>query len=352
VTSPIAQKLLRWYSSRQRYLPWRQRPIPYRVWVAEIMAQQTRLESMLPYYRRWLRRFPTIKSLAKAREQDVLSLWEGLGYYSRARNLRKAARIVAKEHGGRLPSTFEELLALPGIGRYTAGAIASLAFGADVPAVDGNAIRVLARVFNVQLIASSSAAQARFWSLAVEHLPPGQAAAYNQAVMDLGAEICTPRNPQCTICPLKRNCLAKALNVQEQRPVKSQTKSVPVRHLAALVIRDGNRVLVEQRPGRGLLAGMWAFPNAPVKNAGLRRSRAQRLLRDLGFPSGLAQHLGDFEHKYSHFTARVCAFHIALNGSKPAIRSERKYKWVSINKLDMFPMGKLDRTIAKALRLL
>lgn len=347
--SLIARKLLRWYSSRQRNLPWRLRPVPYRVWVAEIMAQQTRLESMLPYYRRWLRRFPTLKSLATASEQDVLSLWEGLGYYSRARNLRTAAQIVVKEHGGKLPSTVEGLMELPGIGRYTAGAIASLAFGADAPAVDGNAIRVLARVFNVELPADSSAAQARFWALAAEHLPHGQAAAYNQALMDLGAEICMPRNPQCAVCPLQKPCLAYALNVQEERPVKSQVKAVPVRHLTAVVIQHRSRVLLEQRPARGLLAGMWAFPSAPVKSGRGATAGARRLLENLGFQSGLAQSLGDFEHHYSHFTARLRAFHL-VNDSRPTVRGDRICKWISIKKLATIPMGKLDRTIARALQ--
>jgi A/G-specific adenine glycosylase len=349
MSSPIAKKLLRWYSSRQRDLPWRRRPRPYAVWVAEVMAQQTRLETMLPYYRRWMRRFPSIGALARSSEHEVLLLWEGLGYYSRARNLRRAVQQVVREFGGRLPRTAEALRRLPGIGRYTAGAIASLAFGADEPAVDGNAIRVLARVFNVKLPAGSSAAQARFWALAALHLPPGHAAAYNQALMDLGAEICTPRRPQCAACPLRNDCRARALGIQERRPVKVKPKAVPTHHFAAAVIGQGGRVLVVQRPAAGLLGSLWEFPN--VRLSGARSSTAtyrRALKKDLGFALPPGQHLGDFAHQYSHFTAQLRAFHTSLNGSRPRIGSQRVFKWVPLARLKELPMGKLDRRIAEA----
>jgi A/G-specific adenine glycosylase len=193
VKSKIAKNLLRWYGSRRRSLPWRDNPKPYPVWVAEIMAQQTRLESMLPYYKRWMKRLPNVKALAAAKERDVLSLWEGLGYYTRARNLRKAAQVIVKEHAGRVPADFEALGNLPGIGPYTAGAIASLAFGLDRPAVDGNAIRVLARVFDVGLPAESGPAKKLFWQLAAEHLPRGQAAEYKsvrRAALNVALALC------------------------------------------------------------------------------------------------------------------------------------------------------------------
>lgn len=348
--SAIANKLLRWYATRRRNLPWREHPKPYAVWVAEIMAQQTRLESVLPFYWRWMQRFPTVRALANAKEQQVLSLWEGLGYYSRARNLRLAAQIVMSEHGGKLPRTADALMKLPGIGRYTAGAIASLAFGADVPAVDGNAMRVLARVFNVNLPMDGFAAQRRFWALAAEHLPRGRAADYNQALMDLGAEICTPRGPKCSACPLRRECRAKHLGIQEQRPVKGEIKSVPVRHLVAAIVQQGDRVLVLQRPARGLLAGMWGFPTATVTNTRRAKAGLRRALRELDIDPISERHLGDYEHQYSHFTARLRAYHVPLNGSRPGIQSEQAYRWIAVKRLGELPMGKLDRTIAKALR--
>jgi A/G-specific adenine glycosylase len=351
VKPKIAKNLLGWYGSRRRSLPWRDNPKPYAVWVAEIMAQQTRLETMLPYYKRWMKRFPNVKALAAAKENDVLFLWEGLGYYTRARNLRKAAQVIMKEHGGRIPKDFAALSALPGIGAYTAGAIASLAFGMDKPAVDGNAIRVLARVFDVHLPADSGAAKKRFWELAAEHLPRGQAAEYNQALMDLGAKVCTPRNPKCDTCPLRKECRACALGIQEQRPVRTAGAQIPVRKFAAAVIRRNGRVLLVQRPTNGLLGGMWEFPNIAlsspkqVKNV-LRRS----LISELGLALTMGELLGQYEHTYSHFHAHLQVYNAPTNGKLPKVRSDLKHLWVQINRLSRLPMGKLDRNIAMSLQ--
>ncbi len=348
--SPIAKKLLRWYAAQKRSLPWRVDPQPYAVWVAEIMAQQTRLESMLPYYKRWMRRYPSVRTLARSTEQDVLTLWEGLGYYSRGRNLRRAAQVIMKQHGGHLPSTVEELRQLPGIGAYTAGAIASVAFGVDAPAVDGNAVRVLSRVFDVALPATSAPGQKLFWVLAAEHLPAGRAADYNQALMDLGAQICKPRQPRCGVCPLRTECRAAALGIQAQRPVKVRAQRSPRRHYAAGVVQQRGRVLVMQRPPVGLLAGMWEFPNAPLRgrrgaNAALRKE----LKQSLGLALPFKTRLGEFEHTYSHFSVLLQVFHHPLNGVRPKVNTQRKHRWLSIRQLGSLPMGKLDRRIADTL---
>src|SRR5512135_342672 len=202
----FASKLLRWYQEHGRVLPWRGEKAPYAVWVSEIMLQQTRVEAVIPYYRRWMERFPTVEVLARASERDVLRLWEGLGYYTRARNLRRAAQMVVERYGGQLPAEADELRKLPGIGRYTAGAIASIAFGGDEPALDGNIRRVLARVFNVTETADSTSGAAHLWRLAGEQLPSGRAGDYNQALMDLGATICVASNPRCAVCPVNRVC--------------------------------------------------------------------------------------------------------------------------------------------------
>ena len=344
--TPLARKLLRWYAAQKRSLPWRADPQPYAVWVAEVMAQQTRLDSMLPYYRRWLRRYPTTRALARSSEQDVLALWEGLGYYNRARNLRRAAQMIMSEFGGKLPSRIEDLRRLPGIGAYTAGAIASVAFKVDTPAVDGNAVRVLARLFDIALPIGSTAAQKQFWSLATEHLPAGRAADYNQALMDLGAQVCTPRQPRCGDCPLQAECRAAALGNQEHRPVKAKVKPLPRRHYAAAVIQQGGQVLVLQRPARGLLARMWEFPNAPGTKATLRKT----LQQSLGQRMPLNRRLGKFRHSYSHFSVHLQVFHQALNGVRPKVQIQGKHKWLPIQQLDRLPMGKLDRLIAEALR--
>lgn len=349
--STIAKKLLGWYATRRRNLPWRDRPHPYAVWVAEIMAQQTRLETMLPYYKRWMKRFPSIRALALATEREVLSIWEGLGYYSRARNLRKAAQVIVKDYAGRLPRDIHALRRLPGIGPYTAGAIASLAFGLDEPAVDGNAIRVLARVFDVALAADSTLATKRFWQLAAEHLPTGGAADYNQALMDMGAQVCIPRKPKCGNCPLQSECRSFALGIQEQRPVRSASQQIPLREFAAAVIQQGGRVLLVQRPTNGLLGGMWEFPNVSLSSSRKARAVLRRGLKtELGFDLPLSKLTGSYEHVYSHFRARLLVYNAAMNGRPPKLETEQAYLWLPIKKLNQMPMGKLDRRIADSLR--
>jgi A/G-specific adenine glycosylase len=349
--SSIARKLLRWYAAQKRSLPWRADPQPYAVWVAEIMAQQTRLGSMLPYYKRWMRRYPSIRTLARSEEQDVLALWEGLGYYGRARNLRRAAQVIMKEYGGRLPSTVEELRRLPGIGSYTAGAIASVAFGVDAAAVDGNAARVLARVFDVSERAASASAQRLFWRLAAEHLPPGRAADYNQALMDLGAKVCTPRQPKCAACPLRTECRAAALGIQEQRPVRSAGLATPQRYYAAGVVQQRGSVLVLQRPGAGLLAGMWEFPNSFLRNQrGAKAALRKEMKKGLGLAIPFEKRLGEFDHTYSHFSVRLQVFHHPLFGVRPKVHTLRKHRWLPIRHLGSLPMGRLDRRIADVLQ--
>jgi len=347
VTSQIATPLLRWYHARKRSLPWREQPEPYAVWVAEIMAQQTRLETMLPYYRRWMQQFPNVQALAAAREQQVLNAWEGLGYYSRARNLHRAARQLVAEAGGRMPRTAAGLRNLPGIGAYTAGAIASLAFGEDVPAVDGNAVRVLSRLFDMDTPVHTAAGQQRLWALAAEHLPAGRAAEYNQALMDLGATICSPR-PKCNECPLQAHCLARARGTQLLRPVKRSAAELPERGYAAGVLWQAGRVLVLQRPPRGLLAGMWEFPNVELQDGAAKAQLVRGLRSQLGVRVKPGKALGEFEHTYSHFQAHLRVYDCGVLSA--AITPARPHKWLTLRGLARLPMGKLDRSVADRLQ--
>src|SRR5512140_2840981 len=234
--SRFTERLLNWYADNKRSLPWRGHPDPYAIWVSEIMLQQTRVEAVIPYFERWMARFPSIPELANSAEQDVLSLWEGLGYYARARNLRKSAQLIVEQYGGRLPRDTAALRKLPGVGRYTAGAIASMAFGLDEPALDGNIRRVLARVFDVSEPADSPEGQRQLWELAAKHLPKGRSGDYNQALMDLGATICIAANPRCPVCPVNKVCKARKLGIQAQRPVMKAKKAVPHHMVGAAVI--------------------------------------------------------------------------------------------------------------------
>jgi len=250
------EKLLHWYRQHKRDLPWRRTSDPYAIWVSEIMLQQTTVEAVIPYYERFLKRFPTVKALAEGPEEDVLKLWSGLGYYSRARNLHKAAGMLT----GDFPDTVEALMVLPGIGRYTAGAIASIAFGKRAPIVDGNVIRVLSRLFLISEDPKSSAGQKIFWKKAEEVLPHKHLGDFNQALMELGATVCSPENPACLICPVSEDCRARHEGRPEDYPTPKKKTEYRDVLMSAAVVEERGRILFLKRPATGLLKGMWELP--------------------------------------------------------------------------------------------
>lgn len=291
--------------------------------------------------------FPTLAALAEASEQDVLRAWEGLGYYSRARNLHRAARQVMREHGGELPAEPAALEKLPGIGRYTAGAIASIAFGQAVPALDANIRRVLARVFNVDEPARSPEGERRLWALAEQALPERRAGDFNQALMDLGASICTPRAPACLICPLEAFCQARALGVQELRPVLEAKQAVPHYTVTAAVIQRDGMVLIARRPSNGLLGGLWEFPGGKVENGESLPDCLRREVREeLGVEVSVGASFGVYQHGYTHFKVTLHAFCCRLLEGEPQALHASEIRWAEPQALSSFPMGKIDRKIA------
>lgn len=339
--SRLSSRLLNWYDKNKRTLPWRDHPDAYAVWISEIMLQQTRVETVIPYFEKWMLLFPTVQALASASEQDVLNAWEGLGYYSRARNLHKAAKIVANDFDRKLPRTVSELVGLPGIGKYTAGAIASIAFGKDEPALDGNLKRVYARLFDVEVPVDSQAGEKLLWGLARENLPKGRAGDFNQALMDLGATICVPKKPRCLLCPLMALCKARQNGTQAQRPVKKPRKSTPQYvHAVGIVIRRG-KVLLAQRSSKGLLGGMWEFPNGRV-DGDPAKGLAQALKAGYGLRVRRKERLGVVRHAYTHFKVTAHAYRCELMGPS----GTRGLRWVSVGDLEKYPMGKVDRQIA------
>jgi A/G-specific adenine glycosylase len=265
VREAFHRDLMRWYRRHHRKLPWRDSRDPYAIWVSEIMLQQTRVETVRPYYARWLQAFPTIQALARASDDRVLKLWEGLGYYSRARNLHRAAQAVVREHAGQLPRTAEGLLALPGIGRYTAGAIASIAFGERVPLVDGNVARVFARIFAIRANVKSPRTLQSLWNLAKHLLPDANPGDFNQALMELGALLCTPVAPQCEICPMRRVCVARARGLVDQLPNRGEKPRTVHIVAKAAFVTSGGRILLKRRPRQGLLANFWELPPADAQ---------------------------------------------------------------------------------------
>lgn len=253
--------LLRWYDGNRRILPWREDPTPYRVWVSEIMLQQTRVTAVLPYFERFMAVLPDVRVLAEAEEGALAKLWEGLGYYSRMRNLQKAARIVMDEYGGEIPGDYEKLRALPGIGEYSAGAIGSIAFGLRVPAVDGNVLRVLARLRACELDILDSAVKKAFTQMVMTLQDEKRPGDFNQAMMELGATVCLPGGaPDCTACPFRDHCKAHAQGIEETLPRKAPKKERRLEDWTVFVIRSSGRYLLRRRPERGLLAGLWEFP--------------------------------------------------------------------------------------------
>lgn len=351
-STDLAAPLLAWYAETARKLPWRGSADPYAVWVSEIMLQQTRVETVIPYYQRWMKQFPNVEALAQATLQDVLYAWEGLGYYGRARNLHKAAQQVLAEYQGEIPAEARLLQKLPGVGRYSAGAIASIAFGADEPALDGNIRRVLARLFDVSQAIGIPETEHRFWQLAKEHLPAGKAGEFNQALMDLGATICLPRAPKCDCCPLAHLCRAKALGVQEQRPLKAARPRIPHYTVTAAVIWHGNQVLITQRPPDGLLGGLWEFPGGKIQPGEDLAGCLQREIQE-ELEAGIEVHaqIGVYKHAYTHFKVTLHAFHCRLqDGSTPRKVQVNDLRWVETAMLKDFPMGKIDRQISIALQ--
>lgn len=343
----LSFKLLSWYRAHGRTLPWRGHPDPYAVWVSEIMLQQTRVETVFPYFEKWMQLFPTVEALASASEQNVLNAWEGLGYYSRARNFHKAAKIVVEKYNGELPRDLDELGKLPGIGRYTVGALASIIYGMDEPALDGNLKRVYARLFDVSEPSDSPNGEKILWQIAKDNLPKGQAADFNQALMDLGALICLPKNPRCLLCPVMTFCKARENGTQDIRPVKKPKSETPLYvHAAAVVVRKG-KVLLAQRPSQGLLGGMWEFPNARI-SGDPAKALAKALKTEYSLRLRLKRNVdpvGVFSHAYSHFKVTVHAFECQLTTDMVG----ENLKWVALKELDEYPMGKVDRQIARKL---
>ncbi|NWF94352.1 MAG: A/G-specific adenine glycosylase [Syntrophaceae bacterium] len=333
----IQTKLLRWFEENGRDLPWRNTRDPYPIWVSEIMLQQTQVVTVIPYYQRFLKSFPTVYHLARADLSRVLKAWEGLGYYSRARNLHRASKMFVNHLSGKFPDSLESLLTLPGIGRSTAGAILSFAFNKEAPVLDGNVKRVLSRVFAISTNSKQS-----LWKISESLIPKGRSNPFNQALMDLGSMICTPKDPLCPRCPLNRFCEARALRDPEKYPFKEVKKKIPHVHAVSAVIQKNGRVLLTRRPPKGFLGGLWEFPN--WKTEGKKRlglSLKNRVKREMGMNIAVRKSIGTLNQAYSHFKLTLQVFHC-----QSLDRSVRG-KWIPVQKLHLLPMSKIHRKIAE-----
>ncbi|MDZ7265544.1 MAG: A/G-specific adenine glycosylase [candidate division KSB1 bacterium] len=334
----IQQQLIAWFEQNQRRLPWRTTQDPYRIWVAEVMLQQTQVKTVLDYYDRFLDQFPDLPSLAKAPVQQVLKLWEGLGYYARARNLHRAAQIILAEKQGQIPTDTAQFLTLPGVGDYMAAAVLSQAFNAPLAAVDGNVKRVLARLFALEIPVNQSASGKIFKEQAewlLDHARPG---AFNQAMMELGATICRPKRPECDKCPIRSFCQAFLSQRQTELPIKTSTRSIPEYHIAVGVIYNHGKLLVVRRKNDGLLGGMWEFPGGRIRHPEDAADACVRTIKEkLNLDVIVTAFLLQVRHAYSHFKIVVHVFQCAYQHGTIMLNGPEEYRWISMAEIDQYP---------------
>ncbi|MGI2294590.1 A/G-specific adenine glycosylase [Paenibacillus sp. GXUN7292] len=380
-------ELLAWYKVQKRDLPWRENKDPYRIWVSEIMLQQTRVDTVIPYYKRFMDKFPSVKALAEAPEEEVLKCWEGLGYYSRARNLQAGARMVMESFEGIIPDDTASVASLKGVGPYTTGAIMSIAFNRPEPAVDGNVMRVLSRYFLLQDDIAKPATRVSIEKLAVSLIPEGEAGDFNQALMELGALICTPKSPACLICPVMEHCSARLEGMEQVLPIKTKAKPPRDEYRGAVIVEGSGvhqgKILVRQRPAEGLLAQMWELPHLLLANeskkwfaekADKEQPELAQMLGDLieeetGLFIRPLQWLMDGDHIFSHIhwrmriyvadlgvlgggaeeaaSAAEAAANYEAHSGASAQQSKEAYRWISKEDMEQLPFPNLFIKILK-----
>jgi A/G-specific adenine glycosylase len=335
--------VLAWGAPRLRDLPWRRTRDPWAVLVSEVMLQQTQVSAMLPYFERWMRRFPDVQALAKAPEQAVLAAWQGLGYYSRARRLQAAARAIDERHGGRVPRTHEALLGLPGVGAYSAGAVASIAFGERVPVVDGNVVRVLTRLFALRGDPGRAPLRARLWEIAAELVSPRRPGDFNQALMELGATVCTPREPDCERCPLRRECRGRREGSARSLPeIPARERATAVRVAAAVVRRRDRVLVVREHDDAPRWAGLYVFPYVTLGAKEHSERGALRAAREHGIEAPTGAPLGTLRYTITRFRMTLDAFEL---------RAEKSARGAfhDVDRLDELAMPAPHRRLAKLL---
>ena len=347
----ISKRILGWYARHQRDLPWRRTRDPYAIWVSEIMLQQTRVDTVIPYYVLFMERFPVVQTLAEASLEEVLKAWENLGYYSRARHLHRASKKVVEVFSEKIPETRSELLSLPGIGPYTAAAILSFAFEKNVAAMDANVVRILCRIIAVLEPPQQAHTRKQLSHMAGNLVPEGDSSSYNQGLMDLGATICTPRRPSCKTCPLNDLCEAYGRGLQEQLPVTVKGPPIPHREMTAGILTDNvGRVLVVRRPEEGFLGGLWKFPGGEKgRNETLTKALVNRILEETGLEVEVKKKVTSVRHAYTHFRITLHAFRCSLDVSQIQEFDNPSIQWAPFSRLKDYPISKADRMIIEAL---
>jgi A/G-specific adenine glycosylase len=337
----LQRQILCWFKENARNLPWRATYDPYHVWISEIMLQQTQMDRVVDYFNRWVSRFPDIASIAAASEEEVLKLWEGMGYYSRARNIIKSANILLDKHQGKLPADHDLLLGLPGIGHYTAGALMSIAFNRNYPLVDANIERVFARLFNLKKPVKDSNTQAFIWQKAAELLPNGRAREFNQALMELGALVCIARNPRCRICPIMTHCQAFRLNLVAQRPVLTAPPKTIFIEMATGILTHEGRIFIQKRKPKGVWANLWEFPGGRLETGETPEIALVREYKEeTGLSVGNLKKIITVQHSYTIYRVSLhCYFCSLLDSSlAPVLYSAQEYRLVKAGELSDYAL--------------
>ncbi|MEX2479130.1 MAG: A/G-specific adenine glycosylase [Gracilimonas sp.] len=349
--SDFSKHLLTWYQDHKRQMPWRDEPDPYKIWVSEIMLQQTRVDQATPYFQSFISLFPTVYDLAKAEQQEVLKAWEGLGYYSRARNLHSAAKMVVDEYDGKLPETYDEVIKLKGIGPYTAAAVTSIAFNKPNAVVDGNVIRVLTRYFGIEEDTRSTKTRNKVQEFANELIDEDRPGDFNQALMELGSEVCSPSNPSCMDCPVQSGCVAAKMTKTDVIPYKSPAKKKPHHVIGVGIIEDENgKLLIALRPEDAMLGGLWEFPGGKQKEGEEIQDTVQRELKEeLGVEVKAYKELMSLKHTYSHFSITMHAWFCKLISGTPQPKESQEVRWVQRNKLERYPFPKANKVLTQRL---
>jgi A/G-specific adenine glycosylase len=345
------QHLLGWYAKNQRPLPWRQTRDPYAIWVSEVMLQQTQVKTVIPYYLRFMQHWPDVSRLARADLQTVLKSWEGLGYYARARNLHRAAARIAAQFGGRIPHAWQQLRQLPGVGDYIAAAVLSIAYGQPHAVVDGNVKRVLSRLLRLDVPINHSNSKRIFGEAADRLLDSNRPGTYNQALMELGAVVCVPRQPDCPSCPLESLCEAHAADVVTDYPRKLQRRPTPQYHIAVGIVFRNNRVLITRRKTDGLLGGLWEFPGGKIRDG---ESPAEACVREIKEEVNLvvqpANFLARVKHAYTHFRIIMEVFCCSYVSGRVRLDGPIDYRWIHLTELDHYPLPKANHKFIPKLR--
>jgi A/G-specific adenine glycosylase len=345
--------LLSWFSTNRRIMPWRKTADPYRIWISEVMLQQTQVATVAPYYERFIGQFPSVQSLANASLHDVMKAWEGLGYYSRARHLHAAAKDIMASFNGKVPDNLKALLSLPGIGRYTAGAILSIAYDKAAPILDGNVIRVLTRLFHITDNVDRASTRQVLWSFAEQLLPETRIGPFNEAMMELGALICKPKQPECDLCPVEPVCEARRLHIEEALPFRTPRKPIPHIHVTAGIIWKKNRFLITLRPPKGLLGALWEFPGGKVElNETYETCLRREIREELNIVIDIQSHLISVRHAYTHFKITLHVFECLYRHGSIRMDPESAidYRWITIEDLDQYAFPGADRKVIEKLK--